>query len=367
MRPNHRPSRRNIGPRRRNPPGTPPGTLSVDPRAAPPRIAVMSYGADALTETTDPDPDALGRLPETDRTAWINVDGLGDGATLSRIATRFRLHPLAMEDAVNLHQRPKFEDYDNHHFVVLRMPGNFDGRFISEQVALFLGPDFVVTLQEHQGDVFDPVRRWLHSASSPIRSRRADYLAYALIDAVVDAYFPILEQIGETAEALEDAVIAQPHAAHGPRIHALKHELMAIRRAIWPMRDMIAAMLRDESALIADGTRVYLRDCHDHTIQLLEIVETYRELASGLVEIHLASISNRTNEVMQVLTLIATIFIPLTFVVGVYGMNFNPEAGAWNMPELNWRYGYPAVMAAMLAIALGLVIVFWRKGWIGRR
>lgn len=367
MRPNHRPTRSKYGPRRRNPPGTPPGTITIDPHAAPSSGAVMSFSPDSLEESQSLDLNTLEQLPAAGQLVWINVDGLGDANTLQRIAGRFRLHPLAMEDAVNIHQRPKFEDYESHHFVVLRMPVAFDGSFESEQVSLFFGADFVICFQERPGDVFDPVRHRLRNASSQIRKRGTDYLAYALIDAVIDAYFPILEHLGEEVEALENDVIGQPDQSHIRKIHQMKHDLLAIRRAVWPMRDLISAMLRDDSPLIAESTRIYLRDCHDHTIQLLDMIETYREIATGLVEIHLASISNRTNEVMQVLTLIATIFIPLTFVVGVYGMNFNTEISPWNMPELNWRFGYPVVMLSMLAIAVALVILFRRKGWIGRR
>ncbi|MCC5988854.1 MAG: magnesium/cobalt transporter CorA [Pararhodobacter sp.] len=362
-------AKRSIVTRRRMPPGTAPGTLSVDPAATPSRIEVIAASADRVR---GPDPVAPGALPMADPAVgvlWVNVEGLGDHDALSAVAGAFNLHPLAIEDAINLHQRPKFEDYESHHFVVLRMPqppGAETVAFVTEQLAICFGPGFVVTLQERPGDVFAPVRHRLLNEAGQMRSRGADYLSYALIDAVVDAYFPVLEALGERVEALEAAVIRVPEAAHVAEIHALKHELMMLRRAVWPMRDMLAAMLRDDSALITDHTRLYLRDCHDHAIQLIELIESYREIASGLIDIHLSSIANRTNEVMRLLTLIATIFIPLTFVAGVYGMNFNPEAGWWNMPELNWRFGYPAVLAGMLALALGLVWWFRRKGWIGR-
>lgn len=369
MRPNNRAKRTKYGQPRRTPPGTPPGTLTIDPQAMPSRISGFTFSPNQISEHADLSPHDVARLVGRGQPVWINIDGLGDADTLHEIGKLFHLHPLALEDTVNLHQRPKFEDYDKHHFLVLRMPlaGLSDQEFQSEQVSVFFGSDFVVTFQEVPGDVFEPVRRRLRSEASQIRKRGPDYLAYALIDAAIDAFFPVLERFGEQVEALENAVIGQPTALHIGEIHRLKHGLLTLRRSVWPMRDMLAAMLRDDSALIAESTRVYLRDCHDHTTQLIDMIETYREIASGLVEIHLSSLANRTNEVMQVLTLIATIFIPLTFVVGVYGMNFNPDAGPWNMPELNWRYGYPLVMLSMLAIAVALVVWFRRRGWIGGR
>lgn len=342
--------------RRRNPPGTPPGTLTIDPSAPPPRLHAMLIGPDGVSESDAPE---IAPPPEG-RILWLNVDGLGDRATLERIASVFSLHPLAMEDVVNVHQRPKTEEYEAHQFLILRMPEPGDGGLLTEQVSVFLADRLVITFQERQGDVFDPVRTRLRNPRSPIRSRGADYLCYALIDAVIDAYFPVVEDLGERLEALEDAVIADEDAHIGD-IHTLKHDLMSLRRTVWPMRDMLSTTLRDDSSRFADSTRLYLRDAQDHTFQLIDMIETYRDIASGLVDIYLSSQSNRMNEVMKVLTLIATIFIPLTFIVGVYGMNFV------DMPELRWRWGYPAVMAAMAVIAALLAVWFRRKGWLGGR
>jgi magnesium transporter len=237
-------------------------------------------------------------------------------------------------------------------------------RFHSEQVSIYVGSQFVITLQEVPGDTFDTVRKRLRNDGSQFRRMGADYLAYTLIDSVIDAYFPILEQYGEWVEELELAVVERPHPQDIFRIHALKRDLLSIRRALWPMRDMLSAVLRDDTPLIHDATRIYLRDCHDHTIQLLDIVETYRELTSGLVDVHLSSVSNRMNEVMKVLTVIATIFIPLTFIAGIYGMNFDPAVGPWSMPELKSPYGYVGVIGVMIAIALGLLGWFHYKGWL---
>lgn len=371
---------------RRTPPGAPPGTLAADPNAAKPRIQLISFGPEALTEHTIGPSDPLPVRPKGHTVQWVNVDGLGDVETVRRIGMAFGLHPLALEDIVDVHQRPKVESYDGHLFIITRMPipghagspgsGNSSGngssnrgpaaRLETEQVALCLGRDFVVTFQEdQQSDVFEPVRRRLRASARQIRTLGADYLAYALIDAAIDAFFPLLEFYGEQVEDLEREVVAQPDPAQIARIHDLKRDLLTARRAIWPQRELLSALLRDDGGLVSAQTQVYLRDCYDHTVQLIDMIEMDREIASGLIDIHLSSVSNRMNEVMKVLTIIATVFIPLTFIVGIYGMNFDPDAGPWNMPELRWRYGYPATMLAMAAIAAALVAAFWYRGWLG--
>jgi len=372
--PPHR-KRRRHGARRRTPPGASPGTLSADPDAPHATIRVMSYGPGECVESDVAAPERLAGPSNGHTVRWVDVVGLGDVEAVRRIGASFSLHPLALEDAVDVHQRPKLETYDSHLFVIIRMPvanGSAPGgeqrvqRLETEQVAICLGRDFVITFQECDGDAFDPVRRRLRSTEGQIRSRGADYLCYALIDAAVDAFFPLMEQYGERVEDLESEAVERPDVGLIARIHDLKRDLLTMRRAVWPMRDMLNAMIRDESPLVAGSTRIYLRDCYDHTIQLIDMIETYREIATGLVDIHLSSVSNRMNEVMKVLTIIATIFIPLTFVVGVYGMNFDPDSGPLNMPELRWRFGYPAILLVMALIAAGLVLWFRRKGWIGR-
>ena len=342
--------------RRRNKPGSPPGILTVDPDARAPRLTLVKLDAGSVTFHDAPDLNAL--QPPKTGAIWLNVDGLGDAETLQKIAQIFGLHPLAMEDVVNLNQRPKLDDYEGHHFIVVRMPEENDG-FRTEQVAMFLGERFVVTFQEHQGDVFDPVRTRLKNPQSAIRGRGAGYLAYALIDSVTDAYFPLLEALGDRLELLEDDVVMRPSSEQVKTIHTLKHQLMMVRGAVWPMRDLLSSLVRDDGGHFTEATVPYLRDCQDHTFQLMDVIETYREIASGLVDLHLSSQANSTNEVMRVLTLIATIFIPLTFVVGVYGMNFA------DMPELQWRWGYPAVMIGMAVMAVALAVWFKRKGWLG--
>lgn len=366
---------------RRTPPGAPPGTLTADPNAPKPRIRLISFGPEAFTERAVGVSDPLPVRPKGHTVQWVNVDGLGDVETVRRIGAAFGLHPLALEDIVDVHQRPKVESYDGHLFIITRMPilerdaglasgngnGRPAGRLETEQVAICLGRDFVVTFQEEQqSDVFEPVRRRLRSAARQIRTLGADYLAYALIDAAIDAFFPLLEFYGERVEDLEREVVARPDPAQMARIHDLKRDLLTARRAIWPQRELLAALLRDEGDLVSAQTQIYLRDCYDHSVQLIDMIEMDREITSGLIDIHLSSVSNRMNEVMKVLTIIATVFIPLTFIVGIYGMNFDPAAGPWNMPELRWRYGYPVTMLAMAAIAAGLIASFWYRGWIGR-
>ncbi len=359
--------------RRRTPPGTAPGTLAVDPGSPHPQIGMIAYGPDRFAEKGLASVDEIDAHSDVDSVLWINVTGLGDADILQRLGSRFGLHPLALEDVVNLHQRPKVEAYDDHLFIILRMPevrterapGERSNRLETEQVALCLGAGFVITFQERTGDTFEPVRQRLRRAGGRIRTYGADYLAYALIDATIDAYFPIMEEYGERVEALENEVIECAEHRQMAQIHDLKRDLLTARRAIWPQRDMLSALIREDTPLVEARTQIYLRDCHDHTIQLIDMIETCREICSGLVEIHLSSVGNRMNEVMKVLTIIATIFIPLTFVVGVYGMNFDPDAGTLNMPELGWRYGYPTVMLTMGVIAAGLVAWFYRKGWIG--
>jgi magnesium transporter len=373
----------------RSPPGAPPGTLAIDPDAPQPQIEVISYGPDpgaaAYAEYRIASIDDLPPMPAGHTVRWINIDGLGDEATLRRIGETFGVHPLALADIVNVVQRPKVEAYDRHLFVITRIPlnpgnagpgngnggadpapwANHAGRLGTEQVAICLGKDHVITFQEEPGDVFDPVRVRLRGASGRIRTRGADYLTYALLDAAIDSFFPLLEVYGEQVEDLEEQVVERPEFRHIADIHDLKRNLLTARRAVWPQREMLNALIRDETPFVTAETKIFLRDCYDHTIQLIDMIETYREIASGLVDIQLSSISNRMNEIMKVLTIIATIFIPLTFIAGVYGMNFNSEKSPWNMPELGWRYGYPAALLVMAVIAAGLLIWFRRKGWLG--
>ncbi len=353
--------------KRRAPPrtvGATPGTLRIHPDAPRPVVRVMAYGPDDFSEQEVEDPESLAPLLGKWPVTWVNVDGLGDAETLTRIGEIFRMHPLALEDAVNVPQRAKVEQYGENIFIVTRMV-SLGEHLETEQLSLFLGCGVVVTFQEHAGDCLEPVRERIRKGTGRLRSAGADYLVYALLDAVIDAYFPVLEQRGEHLEMLEDQVIAHPDSSMIARIHTAKRDLLALRRAIWPQREAINSLLRDPIDLIAETTHVYLRDCYDHVIQVIDVVETYRELASGLLDAYQSSVANRMNEVMKVLTIIATIFIPLGFLAGIWGMNFDPEASPFNMPELGWRYGYPVGLALMATVAVCLLLFFWRRGWLG--
>lgn len=363
---------------RRPPAGSAPGTLALEPGAPPPPIRVLAYGPDRLEEADDPTlrraGECLGRLPVT----WIDIDGVRHEETLASAAALVGLHPLALADAAHTHQRPKVEDYSSYLFIVLRLPHAPPGSGVgaansgplqTEQVSLVLRKDCVMTFQEEDrpGDCFEPVRHRIRTSSGRMRSLGADYLAYALMDAAVDAYFPVLEHLGERLDAMEEAALSRPEPAMLHDLHGVRRDLLTIRRAVWPLRDALGGLLRDQNPLIQPETRLFLRDCLDHANQIIDLVETYREVGSSLMEVHLTSISNRMNEIMKVLTIIATIFIPLTFIVGVYGMNFDRSAGPLNMPELGWRFGYVGVWAAMLAIAGSMLWAFRRRGWMGRR
>ncbi|NIR42793.1 MAG: magnesium/cobalt transporter CorA [Gemmatimonadetes bacterium] len=347
----------------RTAPGTSPGTLIADPTAPPPEITVIAYGPEEVEEAQIDDPSQLREFKDRWPVLWVNVNGLGGIEAIEGIGRIFDLHPLALEDVVNTNQRPKVEEYDEHLFVVLRMP-HLEDVFSTEQVGVFLGPGYVVTFQERRGDPFEPVRRRIRERRT--RLLNADYLAYALIDAIIDSYFPLLERFAEQLDRLEDSIAERPAVHLLSEIREVRHDLLALRRAIWPARDMLNALIRDPMPQISAETRTYLRDCHDHAVRIIDVVETYRETGSSLTELYQSTVGHRLNENMRVLTVIATIFIPLTFIAGIYGMNFNTEVSPWNMPELNWYWGYPAAIALMAVAAGAMALNFWRRGWIGR-
>ncbi len=291
--------------------------------------------------------------------SWINVDGLHDIGLLEKVGERFGWHPLMLEDILSVGQRAKVEEYDDAVFVVLPMLSwDAEHKQVSEeQLSMVLGKNYVFTFQEREGDVFDEVRARIRSERGRIRKAGSDYLAYALMDAVVDAYFRALEGIGDVTEALEEEVLLDPqeHTMHA--LHALKRELIAVRRAIWPLRDIMNSILRNENGLFSKTTRIYLRDVHDHAVQVLDTVEALRDVSSGMVDLYLSTVSYRTNEIMKVLTIMASIFIPLTFLAGVYGMNFE------YMPELKIHWAYPALIGVMVVLGGSMVAYFKRKGW----
>lgn len=343
--------------------GASPGTLVIDPEAPRPRLRVFGYSADGLEEHAACSLAELERVKAKYPVVWLDVVGLGDEQLLRAIGERFQIHPLALEDVTHSHQRPKLERYGDDLFIVARMVFSPEDGVDIDQVSLFLGDGFVVSFQQREAEVFEPVRERIRKAAGRIRTRGADYLAYALLDSVVDGVFPVLEYVGTELERIELGLFTnpEPHALEEIQLH--KRDLLSVRRAIWPLRDALALVLREEGGRITEDTRLYLRDTADHTVQLVELVESHRELCSSLVDLYMTSVSYRMNEIMKVLTLIATIFMPLSFVTGLYGMNFDTEHPA-NMPELRWSFGYPYALGLMLCITGGLLVYFRRKKWI---
>lgn len=322
-------------------------------------IRVIDYDHGMIQERQLVDPGDCMAHRGGESVSWVNVVGVHQPELVEALGKEFDLHPLVVEDVLNTDQRPKMEDYDGYVYVVLRMLRYDSGQqqIHSEQLSLILGRNFVLSLQESPGDVFDGVRERLRSGRR-VRSMHADYLAYSLLDAVVDHYFVLLEKLGDQVEALEDELIMKPVPATLGRIHHFKREMLMLRKSVWPLREVLSRLSRDENPLISSDTRLFLRDVYDHTVHVLDTIETIRELLVGMLDLYLSSVSNRMNEVMKMLTVIATLFMPLTFIAGVYGMNFV------FMPELHWPWAYPAVLVSMLLIALGLVVFFRRRHWL---
>jgi magnesium transporter len=328
------------------------------------KIHVIAYSSDHFLETTLDSVAELAEVKDKYSVLWADVDGGLTAPFLEQMGAIFQFHELALEDALNFKQRAKTEDYEDYLFIVSRM---INPRHLldSEQLCIFLGPNYVITFQEKTGgDCLSGLRDRLRKGAGRIRKLGADYLAYLIVDAVVDSYFPILEELGEQIETLEDEILEKPDSTAPSRIHNLKREIIAIRRTIWPLRDSIYSLCRDSHPLISDNTRVYLRDCYDHALRLMDVVETYREIGHDLMDIYLSTVNNRMNEIMKVLTIITTLFIPPTFIAGIYGMNFNTAVSPWNMPELHWFYGYPFALALMVTIAALLTYYLFRRGWL---
>lgn len=347
-------------------PGSAPGTLVIEADAAQPELVLIDYNLTGATRIQLETPEACTPYLDTESISWLDVQGLGNENILRRVGDVFSLHPLVLEDVVNVPQRPKVEQYGDQLLIIARMitpkPGGYG--FLSEQVSFIVGKHYLLTVQEEpELDCFSPVRDRIRHDYGVIRHQQVDYLAYALLDAIIDGFFPVLEEYGERIEELEDKVVMNPSRQTIEEIYDIRRDLMSIRRAIWPMRSAINSLIRDCSNFITPDVRIYLQDCYDHVVQVLDIVETYRELAASLMDVYLSSISNRMNEVMKLLTVISSIFIPLTFIAGVYGMNFDTERSPMNMPELEWYWGYPLCWAVMIAIAVGLITFFWRQGW----
>jgi len=348
--------------------GLPPGSLVHvgEKKTENARISVIDYSTDKFDEKEVKNIEECFSYKRKPSITWINVDGLHDVDIIEKLGNCFEIHPLVLEDILNTDQRPKMEDFEKYIIFILKMLyiDNETHEIHSEQVSLILGKNFVISFQESIGDVFDAVRERIRKGKGHIRKMGADYLAYSLIDAIVDNYFTILEKIGERVESIEENLVSNPVPQILQKIYNLKREMIYLRKSVWPLREVINGLMREESKLIKDSTHVYLRDLYDHTIQTIDTIETFRDMISGMLDIYMSSVSNKMNEVMKVLTIFAAIFIPLTFVAGLYGMNFSPGASPFNMPELNWYWGYPMALIVMATIGIILLIYFKRKKWL---
>jgi magnesium transporter len=342
--------------------GLPPGTIVHigSPVVEKTKITVMDFDESRLDERQVGTIEEVLPLKDSPTTSWINIDSVHQTDLIESLGKHFGIHPLVLEDIANTAQRPKMEDFGDYIFIVFKMlrldPQT--GNVLAEQVSLILGPNFVISFQELEGDVFDHVRERIRNAKGRIRRMKADYLAYALIDAVTDNYFVVLESFSERMEGMESDLVSNPGPEILQEIHSLKREMIRLRKSVWPLRETLSQMERSESGLIAESTHIYLRDIYDHTIQTIDTVESLRDMISGMLDTYLSSVSNRMNEVMKVLTIIATIFIPITFIAGVYGMNFA------FMPELGWRGSYFIVLGVMAAVAIAMLLYFRRKRWL---
>jgi len=342
--------------------GLPPGTLVHigEKKAETPKITVMDYDEAHFQEKEIKTIEECFLFKDIPTVTWFNIDGLHQVEILEKLGECYGFHPLVLEDILNTDQRPKMEDYGDYLYIVLRMLNYNDKRseIDTEQISLILGPNFIFSFQEREGDVFDPVRERIRNGKGRIRKMGADYLAYTLLDSIVDNYFIIMEKLGEKIEYLEEKLVTHPIPETLQTIHQLKREMIFFRKAVWPLREVISGLERGELAMIKEPTRVYVRDVYDHTIQVIDTIETFRDMVSGMLDIYLSSVSNRLNAVMKVLTIIATIFMPLTFLAGIYGMNFK------YMPELEWRWGYPMVWLIVVGISVFMLIYFKKKRWL---
>jgi len=343
--------------------GLPPGVLIHvgEQKSERTRITLLDYDEQRVEERELPQVDECLLFKEKNSVTWINVSGLHQVELLERLNECFGLHPLVLEDILNTDQRPKMEDFGDYLYIVLRMldlDKKNENAVVSEQISLILGKNFVLTFQEREGDLFNPLRERIRNGKGRLRKMGPDYLVHALLDAIVDQYFVVLEKLGERIEFLEEELVSRPTPSTLHRLHQLKREMIFLRKSVWPLREVIGTLERGESSLIQASTDLYLRDVYDHTIQVIDNVETFRDMLSGMLDIYLSSISNRMNEIMKVLTIISTIFIPLTFIVGLYGMNFK------FMPELEWPWGYPLVLLLMSGVTVFMLFYFRRKKWL---
>ncbi len=351
--------------KRYHPPGTAPGTLIEKPalEAESLHIHLIDYNVDEIIIRDGVDPDECRAYLERDSVTWVHVQGQPTELVLRELGESFHLHSLALEDVLNTGQRPKVEPFDDQLFIVMSLPLMADGIVDVQQICVFLNKNFLVSFYGGDFSLFQPIIKRLQDKGGRLRSRGPDFLLHSVLDMVIDQGFPVLESFGMQLEDVEEQILDIAGSTTLEKIHILKRELILLRRMLWPQREVINQLLRDEHELIREDTRLYLRDCYDHTIQVMDLLETYRDMTGSMLDIYLSSVSNRMNEVMRVLTVIATIFIPLTFIVGIYGMNFDRNAGPWNMPELGWPYGYLLVWVGMIVLAAGMLAFFRRRGW----
>jgi len=341
--------------------GLPPGTLVYTGEKGKEhvRITVIDYDETHFQERELETIEECFPFRDTPTATWINIDGIHKGDIIESIGRHFGVHPLVLEDLMSTGQRPKMENYDDYVFIVLRMLTYHEqeDEIEDEQVSLIIGRNFVVSFQESEGDIFDPIRERIRNDGGRVRKMKADYLTYVLMDVIVDNYFAIVEKLGEKAESLEDEMLDHPMPATMHEVNLLRRKVIFLRKAIWPLREAISALQRGESSLFSDTTLLYFRDLHDHSIQLIDTIETLREIISDMLNLYLSSVSNRLNQIMKVLTIISTIFIPLTFIAGIYGMNFE------FMPELKWRLGYPIILSVMFLIGISMLVSFKKRRW----
>lgn len=347
--------------------GSPPGALEPHPEAAPTVVRRTVYDTDTVHEERFEGTIPRNKLArEPNRVLWLDVVGLGSVDAFKHIIATFSLHALAVEDVLHQRQRPKAEVYGDTLFIVVRIPHLHEGGMTFEQVSLFLGRDFVLTFQEEEADCFGTIRERLRRKQGRVRQNGADYLAYAILDSAIDQYLPLADTMGDRLDQMEREILSSADSAVVQRLLEFRGDLNQLRRNVAPARDAVAAMASLSGTLVSEETKIYLRDCQDHIVQLNEVTESYGDTVAALVSIHLSLASQRLNEVMKVLTVFAALFMPLSFIAGVYGMNFDPKASPYNMPELGWAYGYPSVLVVMLLLAAGLVLFFRRRGWLGK-
>lgn len=345
-------------------PGTPPGTLRpADAESGPSRVLVTKYTTGDTTVCEITDLAAIGSLKGDGRVHWVHVIGLADVAVVERLGKVFELHPLALEDVLTLGQRPKIEEFDDTLFCILQHLAYRREGLVKIQIALFLGNDFVLTFQPRGEDLLAPIRERIAKGRVRLRQKGAGYLSYAILDLIVDAAFPALEALGDRLDAIEEGILEKPDQGDIESLQGVRRELLVLRQVLWPQREVMGRLAREEHELMSDDVRIYFRDCYDHSVQALEVSENFREMASGLLDIYLTSLSHRLNDVMKVLTIISTVFMPLSFLAGVYGMNFD-RAQRLNMPELGWKYGYLGFWGISLAGIVTMLWLFRRKGWI---